>query len=257
MSDALRTADLTAMSTRRGGLREKAFLTLKDAILDGRLKRGERLSEARLMRDFDIGRTPLREALNRLEREGLVVSQPNSGFSVANLDVDAVCDLLMVREGLDAMAAEIATETASEADLEALGAVMAEIDALDRAHARTPDVYARELELGLKVHEVILVATRNAALIDITRRVYDQLRLALWAEVRWIDQWTMAVAEHRAIVDAMLDRDAARAVEAARAHVRSSRRNMLIIRDVSHLRRTHDDRLPMRDEHSKTGELDA
>ncbi|WP_417743402.1 GntR family transcriptional regulator [Salipiger sp.] len=248
MSQTMRSRNEETAPKRRGGLREKAFQTLKESILGGDLHRGERLSEARLMRDFGIGRTPLREALNRLEREGLVVSQPNSGYSVANLDVDAVCELLVVREGLDAMAAEIATETATEAELEALAGVMAEIDALDRIHDRTPDVYARELELGLKVHEVILAATHNAALIEITRRVYDQLRLGLWIEVRWIDQWTMAVAEHRAIVEAMLDRDAPRATQAARAHVRSSQRNMQVIRDVSSFRRNTGTRLSVQND---------
>lgn len=233
---------------KRGVLREKAFQTLKGAILQGDLQRGERLSEARLIREFSIGRTPLREALNRLEQEGLVVSQPNSGYSVANLDVDKVCELLVVREGLDAMAAEIATETATDAELQALSRVMEDIYALDRAHERTPEVYARELELGLEVHEVILSATHNASLIEITRRVYDQLRLALWIEVRWIDQWTMAVAEHQAIVEAMLDRDAPRAAKAARAHVRSSRRNMQIIREVSAMRRSRGSRIPVRND---------
>tara|TARA_R110002033_G_scaffold18023_3_gene48369 strand:- start:1728 stop:2477 length:750 start_codon:yes stop_codon:yes gene_type:complete len=248
MSETIPHSAPATAPKKRGVLREKAFLTLKDAILSGNLQRGERLSEARLIQEFGIGRTPLREALNRLEREGLVVSQPNSGYSVANLDVDAVCDLLVVREGLDAMAAEIATETASDEELQALARVMDDIYALDQAHERTPEVYARELELGLEVHEVILAATHNAPLIEITRRVYDQLRLALWVEVRWIDQWTMAVAEHRAIVEAMLDRDAPRAMAAARAHVRSSRDNMQMIREVADLRRSRGSRIPMRKE---------
>ncbi|MGX0878577.1 DNA-binding GntR family transcriptional regulator [Roseovarius sp. MBR-154] len=232
--------------TPRGMLREKAYRTLKQGILHGQLRRGERLSEARLMREFDIGRTPLREALNRLEREGLVVSQPNSGYSVANLDIDAVCDLLVVREGLDALAAEIAVETATEDDLRRLAAVMEEIEALDRVHERTPEVYARELELGLKVHEVILDMTRNPALREITQRVYDQLRLALWVEVRWIDQWKMAVEEHRTIVTAVMARDAPAAVAAARAHIRSSRQNMQIIRQINQVRRDDGQRAPMR-----------
>ncbi len=247
MTDTTEEMPRSTAPKKRGILREKAFLMLKDAILSGTLQRGERLSEVRLMRDFGIGRTPLREALNRLEREGLVVSQPNSGYSVTNLDIDAVCELLVVREGLDAIAAELAVQTSTDADLAALSEVMAEIDALDRAHQPTPEVYARELELGLKVHEVILAATRNTALIEITQRVYDQLRLALWVEVRWVEQWSSAVAEHRAIVDAMLARDAPRASEAARAHIRSSRRNMLMIRDISTARRARGARLPMRD----------
>lgn len=221
----------------RGTLRKKAYDVLKSSILNGNLRRGERLSEARLMREFEIGRTPVREALNQLEREGLVASRPNHGYTVADLDVDAVCNLLVVREGLDAIAAEYAAEAASDSDLDRLQTVMKEIEALDSAHTRSPTTYARELELGLRIHEVILEATGNAPLIEMTRRVYHQLRLALWLEVLWIDQWKEAVEEHRAIVDALLARDGKRAAEAARAHVRASRENMEIIRDVYDCRR--------------------
>ncbi|MDX1488773.1 MAG: GntR family transcriptional regulator, partial [Acidiferrobacterales bacterium] len=96
----------------RGTLRKRAYDTLKANILNGNLRRGERLSETRLMQEFDIGRTPVREALNQLEKEGLVVGRPNSGYSVVNFDMEAVCNLLVVREGLDAIAAEVAAEVA-------------------------------------------------------------------------------------------------------------------------------------------------
>lgn len=235
----------------RGTLRKKAYDLLKTNILNGYLRRGERLSEARLMREFGIGRTPVREALNQLEREGLVVSRPNSGYSVANFDIDTVCDLLVVREALDAIAAEHAAQAASDAELRRVKAVMDEIEALDSAHTRSPETYAKELELGLKIHEVILEATRNEPLIAVTRRVYDQLRLALWLEVLWVDVWEDAVTEHRAIVDALLARDGIRAAEAARAHVRSSRDNMKIIKDVYDFRRRiGQERLP-----SNTGKV--
>ncbi|MEJ2123010.1 MAG: gamma-glutamyltransferase, partial [Alphaproteobacteria bacterium] len=184
----------------RGTLRQRAYDTLKANILNGNLRRGERLSETRLMQEFDIGRTPVREALNQLEREGLVVGRPNSGYSVANFDMEAVCDLLVVREGLDAIAAELAAEVATDSDFERLQGVMSEIEALDSAHTRSPETYAKELELGLKVHEVIAEATGNGPLIEIIRRVYDQLRVALWLEVLWIDVWKDAIEEHRAIV---------------------------------------------------------
>lgn len=229
----------------RGTLRKRAYDTLKASILNGNLHRGERLSEKRLMREFDIGRTPVREALNQLEREGLVVGRPNSGYSVANFDMEAVCNLLVVREGLDAIAAELATEVASSSDFERLEGVMNEIEALDAMHTRSPETYAKELELGLKIHEVILESTGNGPLIEITRRVYDQLRLALWLEVLWIDVWKDSVEEHRAIVNALLARDGKRAAEAARKHVRGTRDNMKIIKDVHDYRRhIGEERLP-------------
>lgn len=238
-------AEAANLRPARGTLRQRAYDTLKASILNGSLRRGERLSETRLMREFDIGRTPLREALNQLEREGLVVGRPNSGYCVADFDMEAVCHLLVVREGLDAIAAEVAAAVASDADLERLRAVMGEIEALDSAHARSPETYAKELELGLKIHEVILESTGNGPLIEITRRVYDQLRLALWLEVLWIDVWEDAVEEHRAIVDALLARDGKRAAQAARDHVRGTRENMNIIKDVyDHRRRIGNERLP-------------
>lgn len=233
------SANSKALSERppRGTLRKRTYDTLKANILNGRLRRGERLSESRLMEEFDVGRTPLREALNQLENEGLVVSRPNSGYTVVDLDIEAVCNLLIVREGLDATAAEQAAELASDDDLERLKGVMREIEILNLEHTRSPEAFAAELELGLKIHEVIVESTGNAHLIDITRRVYDQLRLALWLEVLWIDQWKDAIEEHRAIVDALVERDGARAAEAARLHVRASRDNMAIIKDVYACRR--------------------
>jgi DNA-binding FadR family transcriptional regulator len=93
---------------------------------------------------------------------------------------------------------------------------------------------------------VILDMTRNTALREITQRVYDQLRLALWVEVRWLDQWKIALEEHRAIVTAVMSRDKCAAVAAARAHIRSSRENMQIIRQINQVRREDGQRAPMR-----------
>jgi DNA-binding GntR family transcriptional regulator len=229
----------------RGSLRKYAYDTLKASILNGHLRQGERLSELRLMKEFELGRTPLREALNQLENEGLVISRPNSGYTVVDLDIEAVCNLLIVREGLDAIAAEQAAELASDGDLERLEAVMREIETLDLEHSQSPETFAAELELGLRIHEVIVESTGNRPLVDITRRVYDQLRLALWLEVLWIDQWKDAIEEHRAIVDAVLARDSSRAAAAARLHVSTSRDNMAIIKDVyAQRRRPGIERLP-------------
>lgn len=224
-----------AAPPRRGGrgtLRKQAYDALREMILSGRLHPGERLSEVRLSTKLGVSRTPLREALMQLETEGLVVGKPNSGYVVIHFDLAAVCDLLVAREGLDGYAAELAAETASDEALEPLRVVMQEIEELNLAKTRAPGHIARELELGLKVHEVIVAATGNRILEDMTRRIYEQLRLALWLEVLWIDLWGEAVEEHRAIVDAVLARDGKRACAAARRHVRGSLDNMSTIQNV-------------------------
>lgn len=208
-----------------GALRRHAYEALKGMILSGAFHPGERLSEVRLAQRIGVSRTPLREALMLLEAEGLVIGRQNSGYSVVHFDPEAIRNLLVAREGLDAYVAEVACRTASDADIARLKAVMAEIEEIDRLddEARQP---ARELELGLEVHEVIVAATGNPVLQDMTRRLYEQLRAALWLEVLWIDSWDDSVEQHREIIEAVLARDAPRAVEAAREHIRDSLRNM-------------------------------
>ena len=209
-----------------GALRRHAYEALKGMILSSAFHPGERLSEARLSQLIDVSRTPLREALMLLEAEGLVIGKQNSGYSVVHFEPQAIRDLLVAREGLDAYVAELACRTATDADMERLKAVMGEIEAIDRRqHSAAPDT-ARQLELGLKVHEVIVSMTRNPALQEMTRRLYEQLRAALWLEVLWLDSWADSVEQHRAIVEAVVARDVPRAVEAAREHVRDSLRNM-------------------------------
>lgn len=225
-------AALSSGRHERGTRRRQAYDALREMILSGKLHPGERLSEVRLSTKLGISRTPLREALMQLDTEGLVVGRPNSGYVVSHFDLPSICELLVAREGLDGYAAELAAETASDEALEPLRAVMQEIEDLNLLKSRAPDHIARELELGLKVHEVIVAATGNRVLEEMTRRVYEQLQLALWLEVLWIDLSGEAVEEHRAIVEAVLARDGKRACEAARWHVRTSLNNMSTIQNV-------------------------
>ncbi|MGF1631075.1 MAG: GntR family transcriptional regulator [Kiloniellaceae bacterium] len=232
-------ATLKNPSPRAGGgaLRRHAYETLKGMILSAAFHPGERLSEIRLSQMIGVSRTPLREALMLLESEGLVIGRQNSGYSVVHFEPEAIRDLLVAREGLDAYAAEIACRTATEEDLERLKAVMAEIDKIDQRQDGEARQAARELELGLKVHEVIVAATYNKALQEMTRRLYEQLRVALWLEVLWIDSWDDGVVQHREIVEAIIARDVPRAVEAAREHIRDSLRNMARIERLYEERR--------------------
>jgi DNA-binding FadR family transcriptional regulator len=96
---------------------------------------------------------------------------------------------------------------------------------------------ARELELSLHIHEVIAESTGNDALVKITGQIYQQLRLALWLEVLWIDLEDSALKEHQAIVEAIMARDGKRAAEAARAHMASSLTNMAKVQEIYQHRR--------------------
>lgn len=235
-----------------GALRRHAHEVLKGMILSATFHPGERLSEVRLSQLIGVSRTPLREALMLLEAEGLVVGRQNSGYSVVHFDPGTIHNLLVAREGLDGYVAEVACRMATEEDLGRLRAVMAEIAESDGQEGSASPETARQLELGLKVHEVIVTSTGNPALQEMTRRLYEQLRAALWLEVLWLDSWADAVEQHREIVEAVLARDVPRAVEAAREHVRDSLRNMARVERLYGERRQRFELPPRPTRHQKT-----
>ncbi len=218
-------------------VREKTYADLKEMILTGQLRASEHLSESRLGERLGVSRTPLREALMKLEEEGLVVGRRNFGYTVVEVDVAAVCDLLVVREALDACAAELACVVATEDDFDRIRALVARMRALASTRKAKPSDAAADLELGLEIHEVIAQAARNEPLIRLCGQVYQKLRMALWLEVLWVDWQDVGLSEHEAIADAILARDPEAAGRAARTHVRSSLRNMATVRAIYEQRR--------------------
>ena len=221
----------------RDSVRETTYVQLKHLILTGQVKPAERLSELTIAQRLGVSRTPLREALMKLEKEGLVVGQRNVGYTVASLDVSAVCQLLVVREALDACAAELACVHATDVDLREIQAVVAQMEALRESARDMPADAARVLDLGLHIHRVIAAAARNEPLLQLTNQIYQQLQVALWLEVLWVDLGGADLAEHKAIADAIVARDLITAAAAARAHVRSSLANMTKVQEMVEHRR--------------------
>ena len=228
---------LTRKAAETPSIRQKTYQELKDLILTGQLRPSERISESRLAERIGVSRTPLREALMKLEKEGLVVGQRNVGYSVADFDLQTICDLLVVREALDVKAAEIACETATDDDLARIRAIITEMETLTATASTQPVEAVKQLELGLLIHRVIAEATRNVALIRFIDQIYEQLQVALLLEIVWVELSDLAITEHTAIAEAIYARDPVRAAAAARAHVQSSLDNLRRIQKVYALRR--------------------
>ncbi|MFH1558847.1 MAG: GntR family transcriptional regulator [Pseudomonadota bacterium] len=224
-----------AVARKKGApysLRQKAYDDLKTLILTGQVRPSERLSESRLAERLGVSRTPLREALMKLEEEGLVVGQRNLGYVVTDLDVTAVCDLLIVRQALDVCAAELACARATDEDFDRISDIIKQMEALrDRGQDKSASP-SQDLDLGLQIHKVIAAATRNDALIRATDQIYQQLQMALWLEVLLVDFEDSDLAEHKAIANAILARNAPAAAEAARDHVQGSLRNMTKVQEM-------------------------
>jgi DNA-binding GntR family transcriptional regulator len=198
-------------------------------IIGGELTPADRLTESDLAARLKVSRTPLREALNRLERDGLVTNRPRHGYSVAPLDVKTLEETLDVREVLEGYAARLAAVRITDADKRRLREIVSECDAMGAANERSIDDLAQELLLGLRVHRIIAAATGNAFLSDTLSKILDKCQHFVWFELLWLDEWEVAREEHREIVEAVCSGDGERAAMLAGAHVRGSRDNILRI----------------------------
>jgi DNA-binding GntR family transcriptional regulator len=198
-----------------------ALERLERAILEGDLKPGQRLSETDLARRFGISRGPLREALGQLEGRKLVERVANQGARVVGLSHDALIDLLVIREALEGMACRLATERMSEADLDALAALLED-------HAAAPPLRTgRGYFQGAgdqDFHGRILRGSGNPRLTGMLEgELYSLLRLYRHLLSMRPGRPAEALEEHRAIVAAMRARDPDAAEDAMRVHIRNSR----------------------------------
>ena len=142
------TEDLTLNMDAYLPLRDVVFNTLREAILKGELKPGERLMELQLAAKLGVSRTPIREAIRMLEQEGLAVTIPRKGAEVAKMTEKDMEDVLQIREALDELAAKIACEQISEEQLEELVATMHEFE-----ESTKTDNVKKIAEADVKFHE--------------------------------------------------------------------------------------------------------
>ena len=224
-SPRIKTA-LTAKSRRRpaiGGAEaqslprgEYAYVSLRGAIRNGQLTPGQRVRETEIAEWLGISRTPVREALMRLEAAGLVQSASHSGFVVNSLDNAEVRELYAMREVLEGMAARLAAQHASDAEILTLRKLLEQ-------HAAARDDAERLAGINLRIHQTIYEAAHNRFLLRALNALSDSLALLGETTYRAEGRGDSALREHGKVVDAIEARDADTAESAARKHIRESR----------------------------------
>lgn len=206
-----------------GTLKQSAYEGLRGMILSGEVQPGEQLRERDLSERLGVSRTPLREALNQLEREGLVESQPHRGYFVPILDLKTAEELLDLRMMLDGYAAALAADVISEEGIAELKDVMGRLAKFAASADLAIEDLAEEVRVGMRIHDVIARETGHRFLYETLRQLYGRLSLLIWVDVLWVDKWDLTRAEHKEIVEAVIARDKDRAVAAAKVHVQRSR----------------------------------
>jgi DNA-binding GntR family transcriptional regulator len=174
---------------------------LRAAILRGEIPAGEATSQVTLARELDVGRTPLREALRMLQREGLVISEPNRRVRVAELSGDDAEELYIMRISLEAVAIRITVPTLTSNDFAELEGYMAQMDHYmkvgDQPGMRAPH----------RAFHHLLVAAAGSRVSDEIAELFDhseRYRLRFGGSGPWVQRR----AEHRAILDAAAAGDA-------------------------------------------------
>lgn len=142
-------------------LRDVVFQTLRQAILTGELEPGERLMEVHLANTLGVSRTPIREAIRKLELEGLVTMVPRKGAEVARITEKGIQEVLEVRRALDALCVELACDRITEGELAALQKACETF--AKATETRNP---SRIAQADVALHDIIVQATGNGRLVQ-------------------------------------------------------------------------------------------
>ncbi len=200
--------------THLGALSQQAYQRLRDKIITLQLPPGAPIPEAALMDELQLGRTPIREALQRLSCEGLVVLRPRRGAFVAGLSILDLQQLFELRRVLEGQAAALAAERATDLDLNALEAALARLDQAEAGG--DPQAH---IEIDRAFHQALARAARNRFLQSTLGRLYN-LNLRLWyLALDKIGPMQSAIEQHRRILDAVRRRDPQQAEALMQAHI--------------------------------------
>lgn len=195
-------------------LRDVVFKTLRQAILRGEIKPGERLLEIHLANKLGVSRTPIREAIRKLELENLVIMIPRKGAVVAEITEKSLRDVLEVRRALEALAVKLACEKIQDSEIEELKVTAKEFEEA----LKTGDVTVFA-EADVKFHDIIYRTTDNQRLIQLLYNLREQMYRYRVEYLKREDSHEVLLAEHQHIIQMLAERNEERAVEAVCAHI--------------------------------------
>jgi DNA-binding GntR family transcriptional regulator len=201
----------------RQSLAEDTYLKIRRALVDGEFEPGQRLSEPELALKFNISRSPIREALVRLEHESFIDRQPNGRMLVKVLDIDDLTQLYEVRAVIEGFAARLAAPLLRTVDLERMSA---RIDAMEKCVSKGDPEGA--LAAGQDFHDIITQECPNRRLIEVLSGLRARISRYRSVVASLGDYEKERVVEHRRILKALYQRNADAAQQEVTRHVQRS-----------------------------------
>tara|TARA_R110002153_G_scaffold17854_15_gene62415 strand:+ start:6825 stop:7568 length:744 start_codon:yes stop_codon:yes gene_type:complete len=203
---------------------DKVFEQIQHAIVEGDIPSGSKISEPELAKRYQISRSTLREALNRLEKCHLIERKANIGSRVVNCSIEGLLELYITREALEGMACRQAAKNMSDEEISHMQDML-------KIHAQTQDLkdgvaYYQE-EGNLDFHYKVILGSHNKQLIElICGQLYHLVRMYRCQFGMHSPRASQAFQEHANIIQAIADRDGEMAEMLMRHHIASSRKNI-------------------------------
>ena len=195
-------------------LRDVVFNTLRQAILRGELKPGERLMEIQLANKLGVSRTPIREAIRKLELEGLVLMIPRKGAEVAEITEKSLRDVLEVRRALEELSVQLACEKITKEEIRELERVAKEFQQV----VKSSDI-TEIAEVDVRFHDIIYTATDNQKLIQLLNNLREQMYRYRVEYLKRDGVFPQLIAEHEAIIRHIENNEKVKATEVMCRHI--------------------------------------
>lgn len=203
-------------------LRDVVFNTLRNAILKGELEPGEKLMEKKLSEKLGVSRTPIREAIRKLELEGLVVMTPRKSAEVARITEEDLTDVLEVRRVLESLAIDLACKNITNDIIVELEANLVRFNAAIKKNDIT-EIATTDVEF----HETIYKSTGNKRLIQILNNLREQMYRYRLEYIKDKQTRDNLVIEHKCIIDALKERDKEKGRKAILNHIEKQQTTIL------------------------------
>ena len=204
-------------------LREAVCETLRDAIRKGILEPGERLMEVQLAEELGISRTPVREAIRKLEQEGYVIMMPRRGTYVADISTGDIIEIFEIRSALESLATGLAARRIEPDELETLQNLLVEIE----GYIAKNDI-EKIVETDIKFHGLLYQVSRNERLVNIISNLKEQLARFRTLSMSYPGRLQETLEEHSEMVEAIANGDVSAARDAAEHHMERAEKTLLM-----------------------------
>ncbi len=221
------------ISRRPESLGDVTYEALRDAIISGQLAAGEWLRQEALAKELDVSQMTVRDALNRLVGEGLAVRIPYKGVRVVALSPEDLKDIYEMRKLLEGLAAQVAAERITEEELDRMRELLP-----DTVVDASPESVPRAREANREFHEIVIQASRRRFLARVLRQIWDWIDpMMLYNRTtdtehgesirsKWGERDRI---QHTRLLEALENRDGARAQEITREYVEEAWTNLMAI----------------------------